>query len=151
MPRASKRKLSRELISEIDDEFINLISTLHTTNEIREFFSNFLTNEEKVMLSKRLMLHLMLEKRYKTSNIESILLISRDTVGKHKKSWIVGGITYRQVLRKLIGKATTRKIIAKIDSKLHYFDLAIKSRSNMQARAKLYAGDVFKKEKDTVL
>lgn len=151
MPRASKRQLSKDIIVEIDNEFVNLISSLRTSQEIQEFLNNFLTKEEKTMLSKRLMLHLMLEKRYRTNNIENILKISRDTVSKHKGSWIVGGITYKKVLRKLIGKANTRKIIKKIDSKLNYLDLAIKSRSNMQARAKMYSGDVFKKVKKTIL
>lgn len=139
MPRASKRKLSQEIALEIDNEFVNLISTLNTTHETSEFLINFLTDEEKMMLSKRLMLHLMLEKHYSTSNIERILLMSRDTVGKHKKSWITGGLTYRQVLQKLIKKKNTKEALKKVESKLDYLKLKLKSSRRMKVEAKKLA------------
>ena len=61
MPRASKRSVDKNLRIELQDNFAYLISSLHKSSDIQQFFETFLTDEEKTMLTKRLMLHLMLE------------------------------------------------------------------------------------------
>lgn len=150
MPRASKRKLNPDIELQINNEFINLISTLHTTHETYEFLINFLTPEEKVMLSKRLMLHIMLEKHYKTSNIQNVLLMSRDTIQHHKKSWLVGGLTYRQILKKLIKRANTRAVLKKVEGKISFLELSKKSKSKMRGRIRPLISKTSKNQKRNV-
>ena len=60
MPRASRRPIKENVDEELRENFSSLISSLSDSGEIRKFFEDFLTHEEQVMLSKRLMLHLML-------------------------------------------------------------------------------------------
>ena len=59
MPRVSKRKVSKKLAVELENQFVDLISLLKSPKYIRSFFQQFLTKEEKLMVIKRLMLHIL--------------------------------------------------------------------------------------------
>ena len=84
MPRASKKQLSKNIYKELDDHFSSLISSLQSPNDIDGFFNDFLSAEEKTMLTKRLMLHLMLENGYQTPAIKAVLGMSFETIRVHK-------------------------------------------------------------------
>lgn len=141
MPRASKRTISQTLIKKLSGELTDLISSLKSPEYISEFLDTFLTNEERIMVSKRLMLYILLEKSLTTTQITSILTISRQTVLTHKKNWTKSGNLYRVIMKKMIERRQTTKFWEKLEDVLYPLDLIIDSRSNMQARAKLYQGD----------
>lgn len=145
MPRASRIPVNKNVEGEIKDNFSTLISSLSNSSEISEFFNDFLTREEQIMLSKRLMLHLMLERGYKGSHIQSVLNINKDTIRIHSAVWQRGGNVYRQVLSKIAKKAEVKEIWKKIDEALESIlkpaGLFIKSRNDMKARAKFASGD----------
>lgn len=140
MPRASRRPLKKELDVETKEHFASLISSLKTSSEIEKFFQDFLTREEITMLTKRLMLHLMLENGYKTQEIESVLAMSKETIRVHKHIWERGGSTYKIILQKIAARETAKRFWAKVDKILKPIDLLMKSRTNMKARAKLASG-----------
>ncbi|MBI2420884.1 MAG: hypothetical protein HYV38_02260, partial [Candidatus Levybacteria bacterium] len=98
MPRASRRAVRKEVDLELKDNFASLISSLSFQEDIEQFFQDFLSKEETTMLTKRLMLHLMLENGYKTSDIQSFLSISKETIRVHKNIWSRGGVTYKKVI-----------------------------------------------------
>ncbi|MBI2421068.1 MAG: hypothetical protein HYV38_03220, partial [Candidatus Levybacteria bacterium] len=60
MPRASRKPINESINQEIKENFSSLISSLQNPQEIQQFFNDFITHEEQLMLGKRLMLHLML-------------------------------------------------------------------------------------------
>lgn len=151
MPRASKRKLSKDLFFELENEFISLVSKLHNSSEIKNFLDTFLTKEEKIMLSKRLMMHVMLEKGHKSKDIETALLLSRETILKHKYVWLKSGLLYRNVLKKILSNNSTKKIFSKIEDVLYVFELMGGSKTNMKARAKFASGDWGRKKRKVVL
>lgn len=141
MPRASRKPIKKSVDQEIRENFSFLISSLSSSSEIQEFFSDFLTHEEQIMLSKRLMLHLMLERGYKNLQIESILGISKDTIRIHKAIWERGSATYRGILGKLARKAGNKEFWEKLEELFRPVELAMKARNDMRARAKLATGD----------
>ena len=141
MPRASRRSVRKEIDLELKENFDSLISSLSAKSDIEQFFRDFLTPEESTMLTKRLMLHLMLENGYRTSEIQAFLNISKETVRVHKNIWSRGGATYRKIISKIAGQEKTRQFFKKLEKLLKPFDLAIRSRNDMKARAKLASGD----------
>lgn len=95
------------------------------------------------MLSKRLMLHLMLENGYKSFEIEKVLGISGETVRVHNNIWSKGGETYKKIIRRMAKREKTKIFRRGIEKILKPIDLALNVRTNMKARAKLASGDWF--------
>ncbi|HVF69900.1 MAG TPA: Trp family transcriptional regulator [Xanthomonadales bacterium] len=141
MPRASKRILNKNIYEELEDHFSFLISSLHSSQDIERFFSDFLTSEEKSMLTKRLMLHLMLENGYTVSHIKAVLNMSRETIRVHQHVWGKGGNTYKVMLQKIAHREKTKEFWKKVEQILRPFDLALQSKTNMKARAKIAGKD----------
>lgn len=93
------------------------------------------------MLGKRLLLHLMLERGYKSAQIQTFLGISKDTIRVHKALWERGDETYKLVLKKISKKAENRQLWKKIEKILRPAELFVKGRNDMKARAKFASGD----------
>ncbi len=141
MPRVSRRPVDKKLDQELKENFTSLISNLKASTDVEGFFANFLSKEEKIMLGKRLVLHLMLENDYKTTQIESLLRMSRETVRIHRLIWQNGDMVYRGVLRKIVKQQKTTDFFKKLDFLLKPLGLAMRARNDMRARAKLASGD----------
>lgn len=140
MPRVSRKRIKKDLDSELKNHFSSLISSLNNSSEIEKFFEDFLTPEEKTMLAKRLMLHLMLENNYRVVEIESVLDISRETVRVHRNIWSRGGEIYKKIIRKIARKEKAAKFWKKVEKILRPIDLALRAKTDMKARAKLAGG-----------
>ncbi len=141
MPRTSRKKLNKELEEKLKEYFSFLISSLNSREEIEGFFEDFLTTEERRMLSKRLMLHLMLENNYRLVDISCALGISNETIRTHKNLWQRGGIIYKRIIQKLGKREITKKLWKKIEKILKPVDLFLQSKRDMKARAKFISGD----------
>ncbi len=141
MPRVSRRPIRENIKEEIQDNFAYLISSLTSSKDIEQFFVDFLTHEEKVMLSKRLMLHLMLENRYEYSEISTVLGISNETIRTHKNRWLHGGHIYKIIVKKIAKREKTKEFWNKVEEILRPLELAFQAKSNSKARAKLASGD----------
>lgn len=141
MPRTSKFRLDQKQLQEINSHLLFLISSLKNSGEAERFFGDFLTKEEKVMLSKRLVLFMMIKKGYGPSVIQSALHVSYETVRTYQNQLYSKDKFFHVTLDKLIKRQRTLSLFAKIDKLLKPIDLALKSKSNMQARAKLASGD----------
>lgn len=141
MPRASKFLLNDRQIKEITSHLLYLISSLNNEKEINDFLENFLTKEEKLMLSKRLVLFMMLKKQYSSSIIKDTLHLSYETIRIHQNQLNSKNETFQKILKKLLQRQKTRELFEKINKFLKPLDLALKSKRNMQARAKFASGD----------
>lgn len=137
MPRASLKRINKDVDLELKDNFAFLISSLSQANEIEQFFRDFLTKEEKIMLSKRLMLHLMLENEYASSQIQSVLGVSDETVRTHKNIWERGGEIYKKIIAKLARREKTKQFFRQAEKILQKVDTLMRSKTDMKARAKL--------------
>ena len=141
MSRASRKPVSGKVDKEIKENFSSLISSLNNSTQIQQFFSDFLTEEEQTMLSKRIMLHLMLERGYKSSQIQAFLGINKDTVRIHKTIWERGSNVYKNVLRVIAKKAEAREFWEKLEKFFTPIELFAKSRHDMRERAKFASGE----------
>jgi uncharacterized protein YerC len=84
MPRRSKIELSQDTIQELEDKFFDFLSSLNTS-ETRSFFSEFLTDEEKMMMYKRLALYWSLLEGYPLSKIQQTIGVTHDTTRIYNK------------------------------------------------------------------
>lgn len=141
MPRASRKQIRQDVDLELKDHFAFLISTLSSSKEIEQFFTDFLTKEEKIMLAKRLMLHLMLENNYTSAQIESVIGVSQETVRVHKTIWRNGGQIYKQIIQKIAKRNKTKQFWDTVEKVLTPIELFVKSKRSMKSRAKLISGD----------
>jgi|WetSurMetagenome_2_1015567.scaffolds.fasta_scaffold95209_2 uncharacterized protein YerC len=141
MPRASKKPVSEKVMIELQDNFAYLVSSLSNSVEIQQFFNDFLSDEEKLMLSKRLMLHLMLENGYEAEEICAVLGITKETVRIHKTIRILGGSAYKTIIKKIARREKTKQFWKKVENALKPLDLMLQAKTNMKARAKLLSGD----------
>lgn len=141
MPRASKIKLKKEKLKEIQEHFSYLISTLNNSDEIENFFDNFLSEEEKVMLTKRLVLFMMIKRGYPSHVIQSALNISYETIRIHADKILLKNEMFQKTVEKLIKREKSREFWKKADKLLKPFELALKSKTDMKARAKFASGD----------
>jgi len=130
MPRASEKNVNKDILEESQDNFALLISALNKEKDIQTFFENFLTKEEKTMLTKRLMLHLLLEKEYRVTEIASILGISRETIRVHKHVWSQRDETYKSLLRKIAKLKKTKAFWKKVEKVVAPFTINVEYKDS---------------------
>ena len=137
MPRVSRRQLSKNIYSELDDHFAFLISSLQNPKDIEDFFDDFLSTEEKTMLTKRLVLHMMIDAGYRISHIHAVLGMSQETIRVHRALFKNGGETYKKTIRKIADRERTKEFWKRVEGILKPVELLLKSKTNMKTRAKL--------------
>jgi uncharacterized protein YerC len=133
MPRASRRPVSKNIDHDLKENFSSLISILKTPKEIQLFFNDFLTHEEQVMLTKRLMLHLMIERGYRSSQIQKVLGITKDTIRVHRLVEKSGNSLYKKVLKKIDRKAERNMLWKKLEKSLPSAGFFV-NRNNIKPR-----------------
>lgn len=137
MPRASKFSLKRKQFQEMNSHLIFLISSLNHKDEIGNFLESFLTKEERVMLTKRLVLFMMLRKQYSPSVIRNVLHVSYETIRIYQNQLLAKNNLFQKILEKLLRRQDTIKLFGKINNLIKPIDLVLNSKRNMKARAKL--------------
>ena len=141
MPRVSRARLHPKKIEEIREYFSFLIASLSNSREIENFLDGFLTNEEKIMLSKRLVLLMMLRRGYSSIVIQSVLNLSHESVRIYSNLLPIRNDLFQKTIERLVSREKTKIFWEKIDKLLKPLDLALRSGTDMSARAKLYQGD----------
>lgn len=141
MTRVSRARLDQKRLQEIAEHFAFLISSLNKANEIENFFNEFLTKEEKVMLTKRLALFMLLENGYSPTSIQSALHISYETVRTYQNQLQYKNNLFRQTIGGLVKRQQTKEFFEKLDRLLKPIGLALRAKTDMRARAKLVSGD----------
>lgn len=137
MPRASRIKLQEEKLKEIQEHFSYLISNLNRSSEIENFFDNFLSIEEKIMLTKRLVLFMMIKRGYPPQVIQNALNISYETVRIYLDKLPLKNAEFQKTIERLVNREKTKEFWQKLDKILEPLDLALRSKTDMKARAKL--------------
>lgn len=140
MPRMSKYKFREDKFKELQEHFSYLISSLSKSSETESFFDEFLTGEEKVMLTKRLVLILMLKKNYPTSAIIDTLHISPETVRLHQNQLPYKSNVFHETLERLISREKAKEFFKKLEHILKPLDTALRLKNDMKARAKFASG-----------
>lgn len=137
MPRASKVRVEKEKLKELTDHFSYLISSLNSSSEIENFLNNFLSEEEKIMLTKRLVLFMMIQRNYPPHVIKDSLHVSHETIRIYKDKLPSKNEAFRRTIERLLKREKTQEFWKKIDQLLKPFELAMRAKTDMRARARL--------------
>lgn len=144
MGRVSKRVINKDLEKELEEQLAFIVSSLTDNNEISLFLTEFLTREEKIMLGKRLVLYMLLYKGLTNTEIYRTLSISRETVRWYRQVFEKKPEIFRKQIHKLISRERSKEFWQKVDKILEPFELAMKAKTDMKARARLAHGDFWK-------
>ncbi len=137
MPRISKRPLSKEKLEEISNQFAQLIASLNVSFQIKQFLDSFLTKEEKLMLSKRLMMYIMLKNDYSTNDIKTTLNLSNETIRSHKIFFEQKDEVFQKIISKMNKKRNTAIFLKALEKKTEKLDHFLKAKTNIKSRGKL--------------
>lgn len=122
MSQVSKRFLHKKVEERILDLFWTSLSSLSTKQKIALFLDDLLTPTEKLMLSKRLAIALMLVKGYDYSAINNRLKVSDPTIWNVKTSLSLSGKGYKMAIEQIMNKEKWEKFWQDLD---HFFDQII--------------------------
>ena len=80
MPHVSKKKIKKEVATELADQFLTFLSLARTKGEARVLANELLSQTERVMLAKRLATVVLLVRGYSFTQTEEALGVTRQTV-----------------------------------------------------------------------
>lgn len=102
MPRASKNNLiaEKELVR-LEKNLYSLLSSVHGVETVAVFMRDFLSDEERIMLAKRLALYVMLDLNIDTPTIMNALSISLETVRTHKMRSQRQSVEFKKLIRQI--------------------------------------------------
>jgi uncharacterized protein YerC len=146
MSRLSRKKVHIDVQKELEEQLASIIASLYDQKEIGIFLNEFFTQEEKIMLGKRLVLYMLLAKGIYSEDIHATLGVTYDTIRLYKLQLATKPEPFRKSINKLVQKKKTKELWKKIDKILTPLELAIQARSNMKARAKIAQGAWFDKK-----
>ncbi|RJP47583.1 MAG: hypothetical protein C4584_00325 [Armatimonadetes bacterium] len=141
MPRASKVRLEEKELKNLTEHFCYLVSSLTNSTEAENFLHEFLTKEEKIMLTKRLVLFMMLKRNYPDPIIKGALKISYETIRTYKNQFPSKNEEFQKTINKLVNRERAKELFEKLNKLLKPLDLALQSKSNMKARSKFASGN----------
>lgn len=131
MTRVSRLPIEKNVYEDSTQTFYRLIDDLEG-NEMGEFFDDFLTEEEKLMLSKRLAVAQLIRQGFDYLEIKGILKVSNGTISG-VKHWL----KYKKGFKIGLEKVIKREKYSELDRKVREFlkHIPPTTRSN-KARAR---------------
>jgi|SRR3989344_3504948 len=80
MPHVSRKRLRKEIATELADQFLTFLALAQNKKEARILANELLSQTERVMLAKRLAVVVLLVRRYSFTQIQEALGVTRQTV-----------------------------------------------------------------------
>ena len=115
MTQVSKYLLSDKVKQEINSIFLETISLLYKKEDIVSFLEDFLSPTEKIVLSKRITIALMLKKGYSFVMIKKLIKVSQSTIAGVNLKLKYTGKGYNKVLDKMIADKKINHIFNQIE------------------------------------
>ena len=132
MPRASKNRLHPNKIQELEERFFSILSSHGSKTGAQTFLKDLLTEEEQIMLFKRIGIYTMLELGSSTEDIIFVLKVSRETVRIHKYRYERMGEVLKSSVRKFIGIKMRNEFIKTVGkSVVSVFSVSDSMKKNM--------------------
>lgn len=109
MPQVSKKFLQKDVEKRMYEVFEKGIADLKKTEDVKNFIADILTSTERVMLSKRLAIAVLLAKGYDYRAIGDILKVSSATINSVIKQHLISGKGYKTVVEKILQNEELQK------------------------------------------
>lgn len=115
MPRVSKKLLDKDIESQMYKQFWNSLAKIDNPETAYQFFSDLLTETEKVMLAKRFATSILLIRGKSATDIRKSIHLSYTTIGS-VAAWVKNANPKtRELLKSLSKEKDWGKIIDRIE------------------------------------
>lgn len=118
MAQISRYPIHRDVEKRIEEIFQKSISSLKAPEDIEDFLKDFLSPVEKIMLSKRLSIAVLLAKGYTYSSIKKILRVTNSTIANVSLSLKYSGKGYKKIVQKILSEEKKDEFWQKINDVL---------------------------------
>ncbi|MCL5438703.1 MAG: Trp family transcriptional regulator [Patescibacteria group bacterium] len=118
MGRISRRILNRELAESIFRLFIETVIELKNPTDAQNFIEDLLSPTEKVMLTKRLAIAILLSRNYTYDEIVDKIKVSRPTIMNVSYFLKHGKSGYQKVINKIFVNQKKEEFVDKIEELL---------------------------------
>lgn len=115
MSQVSKYPVSKDVSDRMFEVFQVTISSLKSKDDIEEFFDEFLSPIEKIMLAKRLSIAVLLAKGYSYYSISSILKVTPRTIATVSLALKYRGKGYQKAVEKILSNEKMNAFWEKIE------------------------------------
>lgn len=118
MPQVSRFRVNQEIEKRMFEIFEKTLADLKAADQIKSYLGDLLTPTEKIMLSKRLAIAVLLAKGYNYRTISGILKVSTSTVLAIVKRQLVDGRGLGMVTKKILKEEETKKFFVGLEKTL---------------------------------
>lgn len=136
MPKVSQNPLSSEMRQEITGALIRTLAKIDDDNLLRRFLDDLLTPTEKLMLAKRLMVAVLLQRGYSYGAVCQALKMSKTTVHLIQRDLVKSGDGYRKVFDRFFKESKGQRILNAIERFLNAVTLPVKGSPSSMRRWK---------------
>jgi len=134
MPKISYNKISKEVEHKIWKALVGVLAKIDNELVVQKFLDDFLTPMEKIMLSKRLMISVLLQQNINIGAICALLKVSKATVNSVKREIIKSGEGYKLVFNKFFTKSKLGNFLLILDKWLDAARLPVKGSGSDMIR-----------------
>ncbi len=118
MAQVSKYPVSKDVSDRMSEVFQLTISSLNSKEDIEEFFAEFLSPVEKIMLAKRLSIAVLLAKGYTYPSIAAVLRVTPSTIASVSLALKYKGKGYQKAVEKILVNEKMNDFWQKIEDAL---------------------------------
>ena len=118
MAQVSKYPVSKDVSDRISEVFQMTISSLDSKEDIEEFFGEFLSPVEKIMLAKRLSIAVLLAKGYTYPEVAAVLRVTPSTIAAVSLALKYKGKGYQKAVGKILANEKMNSFWQKIEDVL---------------------------------
>mgnify|MGYP001561257104 CR=1 FL=1 len=110
MTHISKGRLADDVLRQITDSFLFVLTDIKDKDSMAQFLDSFLSKTEKLMLAKRLALIYLLNERVEETRISEILKTTLANVSRMKLKLESKNMGYQQALAKIKKQKTLEEL-----------------------------------------
>lgn len=136
MPKVSQNPLSPETKREIASALIRTLARIDDETLLSRFLDDLLSPTEKVMLGKRLMVAVLLQKGYSYGAVCRVLKMSKTTVHLVQRELVKSGEGYHRIFDLFFRASRGQRIVEKIEQILDALTLPAKGSPSGMRRWK---------------
>lgn len=134
MPKVSQNPLSAERKKEVTEAFIRTLAKISDDRLLARFLTDLLTPTEQLMLSKRLMVAVLLQRGWSYGAVCRALKMSKTTVHLIQRDLVKSGEGYRKVFELLFRESRGARVLDAIERFLGAITLPVKGSPTSMRR-----------------
>ncbi len=126
MPKVSQNPLSPAIQKEISNALVRTLVRIDNDTLLQKFIDDLLTPGEKLMLSKRLMAAILLQKGYSCGSVCRMLKMSKTTAYLYQRDLLRSGDGYKKIFELFFKESKGKQWLEALSRVLDVLTLPVK-------------------------